>query len=243
MQIYQTSCVFPHGGQMVNNQTISLGSNICYLLAILKSSDSWWVSRRGDGCGGWRDKIWLWNIVFFLWIYCTGARLPSICASLRTHAQMTRRKRQEGSRLALSGGSHTWLRQDNVTGGVKTAKIKTEAPSGSTKSELTQQFRTREHYFAFNELRLSWLHLNWRGESSLHHVVLCTSPFFVPHVLKTWSRCISCPEGSCCNLHLHWGGCVWSLHHSFNTLLQPTWEHSVITELPTSHPFVLTDLQ
>lgn len=36
MQIYQTSRVFPHGGQMVNNQTISLGSNICYLLAILK---------------------------------------------------------------------------------------------------------------------------------------------------------------------------------------------------------------
>lgn len=70
--------------------------------------------------------------------------------SARTDDSKTR-KRQEGSRLA----SHIWLRWDNVTGGVKTAKIKTKAPSSRTKSDLTQHFRTRNHYFAFKELRLS----------------------------------------------------------------------------------------
>lgn len=30
MQIYQMSRVFPHGGQMVNNQTISPGSNYLF---------------------------------------------------------------------------------------------------------------------------------------------------------------------------------------------------------------------
>lgn len=37
------------------------------------------------------------------------------------------RKHQEGLRLASSGGSHTWLRQDDMTGAVKTAKNPNES--------------------------------------------------------------------------------------------------------------------
>lgn len=166
--------------------------------------------------------------------------------------------------------SHRWLEGEETPGRVETGIERRVAYMAQTgwhdgrgkdcqnhnessiqQHQLTQQLRTCDHSFAFNELRLSWPHLNGCGE--LKWIIIATNfqscfyvfiaLFFVPHVLKTWSQCISRPEGSCCNLHLHSGGCVWGLHHSFDTLLQPTWAHSVITELPTSHPFVLTDLQ
>lgn len=174
--------------------------------------------------------------------WCSAAVHLCPFGSARTD-DLKARNRQEGSGLASSGGSHTW----HVMGGVKTAKIKIKAPSSSTKSDLTQQLRTGDHRLTFNELTafrpMRWAYVNHHCKGFSVMLFCVSRSFVVPHALKTWSRWISRPERSCCNLHLHWGGCVRSLHHSFNTLLQSTWAHSVITELPTSHPFVLTDLQ
>lgn len=60
------------------------------------------------------------------------------------------------------------------------------------------------------------------------HVVLCSSPPMCC-LMRTWSWCLGRLQGSRCNLHLHWGGCVESCTTHFTLYYGPP-EH--IQSLP-----------
>lgn len=55
-------------------------------------------------------------------------------------------------------------------------------------------------------------------------VVLCSSPPMCC-LMRTWSWCLGRLQGSRCNLHLHWGGCVESCTTHFTLYYGPP-EHT-----------------